>query len=351
MTELVDPGIVVRYEGNPILDSSSIPFPSTLVYNAGVVRFRDRYVMVFRNDYGFSMDRIGHKFEGINLGIAYSDDGIHWHAQPKPILEYLKNEENIWAYDPRLTVIDDRCYLSFCLDTRHGMRAGIAVSDDLDEFEILSLSVPDLRNVVLFPQKVANRFVRLERPFPIYLRRTWGQIDRFDVWISDSPDLVYWGNTDLLLPVEAVPFANEKVGPGAPPILTDRGWLALFHAVDVNAERGKAGWEDIWTKQYTAGVMLLAAENPHQVVGVSKVPLMVPTEPYEMTGFRNRVVFPTGMIAEPNGELKIYYGAADTVICLGTAHVDDLLALCEPVPGELIEHGQMRPKPLPVPVD
>jgi beta-1,4-mannooligosaccharide/beta-1,4-mannosyl-N-acetylglucosamine phosphorylase len=102
VTELVDPGIMVRYQVNPILDCGSIPFPSTLVYNAGVVRFRGRYVTVFRNDYGFSMDRIGHKFEGTNLGMAYSEDGIHWEAQPKPILEHLKNEENIRAYDPRL---------------------------------------------------------------------------------------------------------------------------------------------------------------------------------------------------------------------------------------------------------
>jgi predicted GH43/DUF377 family glycosyl hydrolase len=43
---------------------------------------------------------------------------------------------------------------------------------------------------------------------------------------------------------------------------------------------------------------------------------------------RGSVIFPGGMILEDSGEVKIYYGAADTVECLATAHVDDLLKLC-----------------------
>ena len=84
--------------------------------------------------------------------------------------------------------------------------------DDFHSFEILSLSVPDNRNMVLFPGKVGGQYVRLERPMPIYSR---GGIDRFDLWLSDSPDLAYWGNSLCVLGVEDVPFANDKIGPGA----------------------------------------------------------------------------------------------------------------------------------------
>ncbi|MBR0056456.1 MAG: hypothetical protein IJP66_03930, partial [Kiritimatiellae bacterium] len=42
-------------------------------------------------------------------------------------------------------------------------------------------------------------------------------------------------------------------------------------------------------------------------------------------------IFPGGMILEDDGEVKIYYGAADTVECLATAHVEDLLAMVSPV--------------------
>jgi beta-1,4-mannooligosaccharide/beta-1,4-mannosyl-N-acetylglucosamine phosphorylase len=183
--------------------------------------------------------------------------------------------------------------------------------------------------MALFPRKIGRRYVRLERPFPIYSRVR--SRDRFDTWISDSPDMRYWGNSRLLLGVEDVPFANDKIGPGAPPVLTAKGWLTVFHAVDRDDSRGKHGWEDQWPKRYTAGVMLLDREDPGKVIGLSREPLLAPEAPYEVSGgCRNNVIFPGGVILEKSGEVKIYYGAADTVECLATADVADLLALCRP---------------------
>jgi beta-1,4-mannooligosaccharide/beta-1,4-mannosyl-N-acetylglucosamine phosphorylase len=190
----------------------------------------------------------------------------------------------------------------------------------------LSISTPDNRNMVLFPEKIGGMYVRLERPFPVYSR---GGKERFDIWISDSPDLKYWGNSDLLLAVEDVPYANTKIGPAAPPVKTKKGWLTTFHAVDTDPARGKTGWEAAWKKRYTAGIMLLDLENPKRIIGLCKDPLLAPEAPYETSGgFRNNVIFPGGMILEDSGEVKIYYGAADTVTCLATADVDDLLNLC-----------------------
>ena len=103
----------------------------------------------------------------------------------------MEDEEVSRAYDPRLTVLDGRCYMCFAVDTKHGLRGGIAVTEDFEKFEVLSLTVPDNRNMVLLPRKIGGKYVRLERPFPVYSR---GGQDRFDTWISDSPDLKYWGN-------------------------------------------------------------------------------------------------------------------------------------------------------------
>ena len=77
--------------------------------------------------------------------------------------------------------------------------------------------------------------------------------------------------------------------------------------------------------------MLLDLENPAKIIGMGKSPLIWPETVYEHTGFRGDVIFPGGMILEDSGEVKIYYGAADTVECLATADVNDLLAFCEPV--------------------
>lgn len=314
---------ITRHPANPVLSAAHVPYSAALIFNAGVAKYQGRYVMLFRNDYGSAEEQ---RLEGTNIGLAFSDDGIHWEVQPRPVFA-LADEEITRAYDPRLTVLDGRCYVCFAVDTRHGLRGGIAVTDDFDRFEILSLSVPDNRNMVLFPERIGGRYVRLERPMPIYSRGR----DRFDTWLSASPDLRYWGDSELVLAVEQVPFADDKIGPGAPPVKTERGWLATFHAVDLDHERGKRGWESAWKKRYTAGLMLLDLDQPHRVIGLSREPLIAPEAPYEAEGFRNDVIFPGGMILEDSGEVKLYYGAADTVECLATADVADLLALCLPL--------------------
>ncbi len=314
--------VIKRYDGNPILAAKNIPFKSNLVFNAGVTKYQGKYVMLFRNDYGYSG---GNNFRGTNIGVAYSENGVKWNVQNKPCFD-LKNDEILRAYDPRLTVIEGKCYVCFAVDTRHGLRGGIAVTEDFEKFEILSMSVPDNRNMALFPERIHGKYLRLERPFPVYSR---GGKDRFDAWISDSPDLKYWGNSQLLLAVEHVPYANDKIGPAAPPVKTPYGWLTTFHAVDIDRTRGKNGWEDCWQKRYTAGIMLLDLNDPAKVVGMSQEPLLVAETPYERDGFRNDVIFPGGMILEDSGEVKIYYGAADTVECLATASVDDLIKLCD----------------------
>ncbi|MBJ9987860.1 MULTISPECIES: glycoside hydrolase family 130 protein [Paenibacillus] len=323
--KLSSSSVIRRHPDNPVLDAARVPYPTALVFNAGVTKFKGRYVMVFRNDYGSLEKQTLEPHHTTDLGVAFSSDGIQWDVQPKPCFK-LHDEEIIRAYDPRLTVIDGRCYMCFAVDTHHGIRGGVAVTDDFIDFEILSLSTPDLRNMVLFPEKIGGNYVRLERPFTVYSR---GGVDRFDIWISESPDLKYWGNSDLLMAVEHVPFSNDKIGPAAPPIKTEKGWLTTFHAVDIDPARGKNGWEDTWKKRYTAGLMLLDLENPRKIVGMYREPLLAPETDYETGGgFRNDVIFPGGMVLEDDGQVKIYYGSADTVECLATANIDDLLKLC-----------------------
>ncbi|MFW6151875.1 MAG: glycoside hydrolase family 130 protein [Verrucomicrobiota bacterium] len=319
---------IKRHETNPILSPEDIPYPSNLVFNAGVVKYQGKYVMVFRNEARYPRNE-GRPKIITDLGLAFSNDGISWDVQPEPWIkqEELNDPEFVRFYDPRLTVLEGRCYMCFAVDTKHGVRGGIGVTDDFDKFETLSLSAPDNRNMALFPEKVGGKYMRLERPFPVYSR---GGSDRFDTWFSDSPDLKYWGNTHLVLTVEDIPFANDKVGPGAAPIKTDKGWLCVIHTVDRDDSRGKNGWEKRWQKRYCASLMLLDKNEPWKVKAYSSRPLIAPEAEYEISGgFRNNVVFPGAAIAENSGEVKIYYGAADTVECLVTADINDLLAMCD----------------------
>lgn len=327
--------MIQRHPSNPILQASDIPYDASLIFNAGVAKYEGRYVMIFRNDYGSTEEdwrpfREGrekhHPSFKTSLGLAFSDDGVKWDVQPAPCWQ-VADEEVLRIYDPRLTVIDGVVHICFAMDTRHGLRGGIARTRDFSKFEILSLSVPDNRNMVLFPEKIGGRYFRLERPFPVYSRGR----DRFDTWSGWSPDLKHWGDHELVLPVEAVPFANDKTGPAAPPVKTAKGWLTTFHAVWRDETINYGGWEAAWHKKYYGGIMLLDLQNPSKVIGMSKEPLLDPEAVYERKGFRNDVIFPGGMILEDSGEVKIYYGGADTVVALATAQVDDLLALCRPV--------------------
>ena len=332
--ELFTAPCIKRHEKNPILSCKDVPYDSALTFNAGIAKYQGKYVMIFRNDYGTTEEKWTDQTRfykvggGTNLGFAESDDGINWKVRETPFLtkEQAQAMDDVKSlYDPRLTVVDGELMICCAMDTNHGVVGVIGKIHDLERIEIISTTVPDNRNMVLFPEKIGGLYTRLERPFPVYSRGC----DRFDVWLSQSPDLKFWGNGQLVLGVEHVPYANDKLGPAAPPIKTEKGWLTTFHAVDLDRERGKNGWETRWPKRYTAGIMLLDLEEPWKVIGMSKEPLIAPETDYEQDkGFRQNVIFPGGMILEDDGEVKIYYGAADTVECLATANVDDLIKLC-----------------------
>jgi beta-1,4-mannooligosaccharide/beta-1,4-mannosyl-N-acetylglucosamine phosphorylase len=314
---------IARCNINPILSSLDIPYPANLIFNAGVCKYQGKYVMIFRNDYGHDKESFskldiapGDKcpFE-TNLGLAFSDDGIQWQVHSKPFWQWSTDEIHR-VYDPRLTVIDDKLTICFAIDTKHGIRGGIGIIHDLERVEVLHISAPDNRNMVLFPEKVNGMYVRLERPFTVYSR---GGIDRFDLWIGSSPDLVHWGNFNLVIGVEDIPFANDKIGPAAPPVRTEKGWLTTFHAVHIDKKHNLGGGKKSWYKEYFAGIMLLDLYDPSKVIGMYKKPLLTAIADYETDGFRNNVIFPGGMIMEPTGEVKIYYGAADAFVALATA--------------------------------
>lgn len=337
----------------PILTKDNVPYNAQFVFNAGVAKINGKYVMIFRNDYNMHEDMCSCGWgtdRGISVGIAVSDNGIdNWQVMPKPLVnmhwesgdntpgvsltgkQFPEYPDLLRLYDPRIIPIDGTIYLCLAMDTIHGLRGCIAkLNDTLDDFEIISASVPDNRNMVLFPEKIGGYFVRLERPFPVYSRGK----DRFDIWMSKSPDLKFWGESKLVLGVEHVPFANDKIGPAAPPVKTKYGWLTTFHAVDIEYEgRGQDEWDKPWNKRYTAGIMLLDLEDSSKVIGMCKTPIIAPELPHEVEyGFRQNVIFPGGMILEDNGEVKIYYGASDSVECVATANVEDLVALCTEKP-------------------
>ncbi len=102
-----------------------------------------------------------------------------------------------------------------------------------------------------------------------------------------------------------------KIGAAGPPILLNEGWLLIYHGVSTE-------------RVYSLGVALLDRNNPEEVLYRSADPILAPTEEYERFGKVPNVVFSCGQ-ALKDGELIIYYGGADSVICAATAELSELL--------------------------
>jgi len=300
--------IVKRYEKNPIISPSDIP-DCEAVYNCGAVKFEGRYLLL--------LSVIRKRSESLKeIFVAEGMDGVHFTVREEPF--FTPSKDGFWASleydvcDPRVTYLEGTYYITLPL---HGPGYGVVgllgKTTDFRKFERIEIiALPDNRVPVLFPERVAGEYVRLDRPFGLYPG---------SLWLSFSKDLIYWGRHRPLILPDKRHWCNLKVGPACPPIKTDKGWLLIYHAVS---------GLNIGSVAYYLGAALLDLNDPLKIIGRTKGPILAPEEPYERIGRVNNVVFSCGAITEDNGEVRIYYGAADLCVCLATTTVEALIDAC-----------------------
>jgi predicted GH43/DUF377 family glycosyl hydrolase len=302
--------LLVRSSKNPILTGRDFPkdFGIKRVFNSGVIKAGRKYVMACRVEDAALRNRIW---------IADSDDGYRFVPRPRPAElpetepEFAEYTAGMY-YDPRITELDGAFYLMHAAHSGHGCRLSLLKTQDFERFEWLGLvSTPDNRNGALFPEKVGGLYARLERP------NTGGAFG--DMWISYSPDLVFWGKSRCVLRNAQVRWAWTKIGPGAVPIRTKEGWLTIFHGVRTQCAQHYV---------YQLGVCLLDADDPSKLIGLAPEAILEPEETYELVGQTPSVVFTSGAVVESDGEVKVYYGGADTVQCVATGRLDALVKAC-----------------------
>ena len=299
--------IVKRYSGNPILTKHDVPYAVQTVHNAGMVKVNDKYIMLFRShlDNGRSI-----------IGLAESVDGFAFTVSDQPFITpaqagVFREYEAFGVEDPRISCIDGEYYITYSAYSKHGVRICLAKTTDFSSIERISLiTEADYRNVVIFPEKINGRYVRLDRPH--------SAISPWAIWISYSKDLIYWGESELIMMPVPYHWDEMKIGPGATPIKTEHGWLSIYHGVFPTMDGAI----------YRLGVALHDLENPAKIIGVGDSWILQPEDPWEVTGYVHNVVFTCGAIAEPDGSVKIYWGGADAVMCVGTARIDDLVDRC-----------------------
>ncbi len=295
-----------RFEGNPIIRLEDMPFRCNTVFNGTPVKLGAEYLLLLRVE-----GQQGYSF----FCLARSRDGFKFTVDGAPcMLPALDEPWRIWEErgieDPRLTRIEGKYYIMYVAVGDHGHRIALATTEDFREYRRVGMvSGPGNKDGVLFPRKIDGLYARLDRPIGNGVG---------SVWISYSPDLINWGRSEFVFGPRARFWDSYRVGASAPPILTERGWLEIYHGVKMTS----AG------PIYRIGAVMLEQDNPAKVIGRCLPPLLSPREDYERIGDVGNVVFACGAIVEDDGQVKVYYGAADTTICVATARIDEIIASC-----------------------
>ncbi len=297
-------GPLWRYTENPVIGRNPIPGVAR-IFNSAVVAVDGRFVGVFR---GEQTDGVPHIYWG------ESEDALHWDISPEKIPFTDENGEPFmphYAYDPRFLKVEDTYYAIWCQDF-YGAAIGMAKTTDFKTFTRLENPfIPYNRNAVLFPRKINGNYMLLSRPSDS------GHTPFGDIFVSESPDLTYWGKHRHVMGRGSAWWESVKIGGGAAPIETTEGWLLFYHGVSGTCN----GFV------YSIGGAILDIDNPSIVKYRCRRFLLTPEEDFEERGFVPNVVFPCATIHDAaTGRIAVYYGAADSYVGLAFTTLDEVVS-------------------------
>lgn len=344
---------VYRYEENPILKPEDIkPYHDNFevigVFNAGVTKYDGEIILVLRvaerpisddpnivkapvynvekneleivelskddERYDFSdprtiMKKGENKFAYLTslsyLRLARSKDGRNFVVEDKPFVYPSNIHETFGVEDPRVTKIDDTYYVYFTSVSPLGVGESMVSTKDFIHIEHHGMIFsPENKDVTIFPEKINGKYYALHRPVP---QATGAP----EVWIAESDNLLYWGNHQFLFGLRENMWDDGRIGAGAVPIKTDKGWLELYHGASKD-------------NRYCMGAVLLDLEDPTKVIARSEKPILSPEADYEVEGFFGNVVFSCGALVEGD-TIKMYYGVADTSMACAEFSLQEIL--------------------------
>jgi beta-1,2-mannobiose phosphorylase / 1,2-beta-oligomannan phosphorylase len=296
----------VRSDRNPILTANDMPMEANSVFNPGATTLRNGQTALLlrvEDNRGLS-----------SIHLARSNDGVtDWTIDPTPLLQPDSKQE-LWEWgfeDARVVFVQelDRYVITCTAYGSPGACVYLAVSEDLTSIEYGAVVMPpEDKNAALFPRRLDDQWLLLHRPVAM---------TGADIWLSRSDDLHSWRLPErMILCRERGWWDAARIGIGPPPIETAEGWIQLYHGVRTTT----AG------AIYRVGAALLDLHEPWIVRRQMSRWLLSPSAPYERVGDVGNVVFPCGAIQRAaEHEIDIYYGGADTVVCMATISETGLL--------------------------
>jgi predicted GH43/DUF377 family glycosyl hydrolase len=337
---------VARFAGNPILTCHDVnrawgspALQVKTVHNAGIAEHDGQVVMLFRS----------HLRNGISvLGIARSDDGLGgWRVDGEPAMlpcresdrfadgadpaALIENEAG-GVEDPRIARVGETYYVTYSAyhaGIKDHVRVSLATTTDFASFVRCGPVLDrDMRNVVIFPERIGGACMGLFRPNDTTPGAVGGRFTEIRLGTTDRIESSRWTIADRpLLRTGGGPSAfADKIGPGATPLRTPHGWLEIFHGVRATMDGAP----------YVLGAALHDLEDPSRMQA-SAVPILFPSRAdcrVADTDYVHvpNVVFTCGALRRDDGTILIYYGGFDTVMNVGVSHEDVLAELCRRFP-------------------
>jgi len=308
--------VIRRCRANPLIALGSLPFRASDIWNAGVVKLADEYLLLL------TVETLVGKYK---IYRAHSRDGLSFAIEREPFLGPIEHGpaaqyENGGVRDARVIPIDGEFYITYIADGRHGLRLGLAKTSDFRSVERLAyISQVDVKAGALFTRKINGQHALLKRPDA-------GE----SIWLSTSDDLEFWSDDSVVLTPRGGYWDAHRVGTAAPPIEIEQGWLLIYYGEKFTS----AG------PLVRLGAAVLDRDDPAKVTGRSNIPILSPREKYERVGDVPNVVFSCGAMLEDD-QVVVYYGASDSCICRGSAPLSDILAVCRE--GHRLNHSSTGP--------
>jgi len=239
------------------------------------------------------------------IRIARSADGRRFTIDDEPFVYPSNRLETFGIEDPRVTQIGDTYYIYFSAVSPVGIGESMVSTKDFKTYEHHGMIFgPDNKDVLIFPERINGKYYALHRP----TTKSTGQPE---MWIAESDNLLYWGNHKHLLGLRPGLWDGGRIGGGAVPFRTERGWLELYHGATPD-------------HRYCMGAALLDADDPTKVIARSAGPILEPEAEYEKNGFFGGVVFSCGVVVEGD-VVRMYYGAADTSMACAELSLREIL--------------------------
>jgi predicted GH43/DUF377 family glycosyl hydrolase len=242
-----------------------------------------------------------------HLRLLRSDNGIHFYEpEGYPPLFGMGNLQSYGIEDCRVALLEGKYYLTFTAVSGNGVGVGMRTTTDWKTFESHGMIIPPHnKDCAIFEEKINGLYYCLHRPSSVDIGGNF-------IWLAQSPDGIHWGNHKCIVKTRQDSWDCQRVGAGAAPIKTKKGWLEIYHGANND-------------HQYCLGAFLLDLHDPSKVLARTVNPIMVPTEPYELSGFFGNVVFTNGHVVDGD-TVTIYYGASDEFVCGAKFSIKEIFA-------------------------